>query len=332
VLTSADWLKVLEPWLTEPLFNPQAVERLYRLARILPGECQGILEARLIPGTFPVDLSLRLRNLREAPKELPSSIRDFLTQWAVPEGPLSLIRSVWLEFDLDREEPEPIVCAKLPRFPDPGWLMEVLLPALQGHPIHEPQRGLILACLQALPEPATLLYVFDLRARGSDAVRLEIFGLEPAAMLGYLQDMAPEMVPAVEPVASLFEGVERLHLSFDVADKILPRIGLEGSYPRQPSREPRWSALLESLVDRTLCSPAKRDALLAWPGYDTFWTAPLHWPVTELGPRGACIRFLSHLKVVCGPNRDPEAKAYLVFGPPDRSSDAASASRSTRST
>jgi hypothetical protein len=332
-LTSADWLTVLEPRLVPPLFDPETVERLRRFTLALPGECQGILELRLAPGAAPVDLSLRLRTAHEAfavAMELPSWTRDFLARWAEPEGPLAPVRSVWLEFDLDRS-PVPVVCAKLPRSVDSGWLTGTLLPPLLGHPLPAGQRALILAGLAALPASATLLYVFNLRARGSDAVRLEIFGLEPAGILSYLQGTAPETVPALAEVVSLFEGVEQLHLSFDVTDVILPRIGIEGSFPRQPSREPRWASFLEGLVRRGLCSPDKRDALLAWTGYDTFWTAPDRWPVTALGPGGACVRLLSHVKVVCGPDRGPEAKAYLVFGPPDRFSDGAPASRSALS-
>lgn len=331
-MTAADWLAVLDPWLTEPLFEASAVERLRRIAQALPGESQGTLEVRLAPGASRVDLSLGLRKPWEA-RALAGrwnpAVSAFLSSWSEPEGPLAPVRSVWLEFDLDRDDPAPVVCAKLPRSMSSEWLTGTLLPALQGGPLPTGQRASILAALEALPPPASLLYVFNLKARGSDAVRLEIFGLEPAGMPGYLQGIAPETVPAVEPVAPLFEGVERLHLSFDVTDGILPRIGIEGSFPRQPSREPGWSALLKRLVEREICSPAKRDALLAWPGYDTFWTAPQRWPA-ELGPRGACVRLLSHLKVVCGPGREPEAKGYLAFGPPDRSSDAASASRSTR--
>lgn len=268
---------------------------------------------------------------------LPSSpIRTFLLRWAEAGGPFASVRSVWLELDLDRmttgEAPAPVVCAKLPRGADPGWVTGTLLPALQGGPLPAGQRARILSCLDALPPSASLLYVFSLRARESDAVRLEIFGLEPAGILGYLRSMSPEMTPAVAKAAPLFEGVERLHLSFDVTDTILPRIGIEGSFPRQPSREPRWRDLFERLVQRELCSPGKRDAALAWPGYDTFWTAPERWPVADLGPQGACLRTLSHVKVVCRLDRGPEAKAYLTFGPPDRSSVGATASsRASRS-
>jgi len=293
----------------------------------LPGECQGTLETRLAPEAAPVDLSLRLRTAAEArdlAARLPAT-GGFLARWA--EGGLAPVRSVWLEFDLDRaESPVPVVCAKLPRGADSGWIIEALLPALQGRPLPASQRALILACLDALPASASLLYVFSLRARGSDAVRLEICGLEPASILVYLRSLAPEMVPAVEEVSTIFEGVERLHLSFDVTDEILPRIGIEGSFPHQPPRDPRWRALFERLVRRGLCSPGKREAALAWPGYDTFWTAPDRWPISELGPRGVCLRTLSHLKVVSAPDREPEAKAYLVFGPPDRSSEGATAS------
>ncbi len=339
MLTSADWLEVFEPWLIEPLFDPETVRRLRRLATALPGQCQGTLEVRLASGAAPVDLSLRLRTADDArvtTARLPSSpIGTFLLRWTEAGEPFAPVRSIWLEFDLDRmpaeEVPAPVVCAKLPKGADPGWLTGTFLPALQDRPLSTDQRARILSCLDALPPSASLLYVFSLRARGSDAVRLEIFGMEPAEILNYLERMAPEMVSTVETVAPFFAGAERLHLSFDVTDAILPRIGIEGSFPRQPSREPRWKPFFEHLVQRGLCSPAKRDAALAWPGYDTFWTAPERWPVAEIGPRGVCLRTLSHVKIVCRPDRGPEAKAYLVFGPPDRSSEGAASPPASRS-
>jgi len=330
-LTAAHWLAVLRPKLTEPLFDAETVGRLDRLARTLPGECQGTLEVRLAPGAAPVDLSLRLRTPEHASAmaaRLPSSSTgSFLSCWSEVGGPFAPVRSIWVEFDLDREEaPSPVVCAKLPADADSGWLIGTLLPALQSDPLSDVQRALIVACLDALPGSAHLLYVFSLRARGSNAVRLEIFGMEPSQMPDYLRRVAPGSASVVAEIAPWFEGVERLHLSIDVAEEVLPRIGIEGSFPRQPKREPRWQELLTRLETRGLCSPAKRDAALAWSGYDSFWTRPESWPIAEIGPRGFCIRALSHVKVVCRPDRAPEAKAYLVFGPLDSSSDTAPAS------
>ncbi len=344
-LTTAHWLAVLAPHLTEPLFAPQALLRLSRSSRSLPGECRGILEVRLAAAAPEVDLSLRLQTAAQARGVAallpPSSGRDFLARWSAPEDALAAIRAVWLELDLDRERdeetpPAPVLCARMPRDPARGWLLDTLLPALTGRPLPAERRRLLLACLDLLPSAARLLYVFDLGARGLDAVRLEVYGMEPAEILAFLRARVPATAPSAETVLPLFADVERLHLSFDLGDEILPRIGIEGSYPRQPSREPRWAAWIDRLAHEGLCTSAKREAVLAWPGYDTFWTAPRAWPVAEIGPRGFCLRALSHLKVVCRPERPPEAKAYLVFGPPDLSREGAPAtspsSRSTLST
>jgi hypothetical protein len=336
-LTCANWLAILEPKLIEPLFDSEIVGRLHRLALTLPGECQGTLEVRLATEAAPVDLSLCLRTADQvqalAARLSSSPIGKFLSRWSELESSLAPVRSVWLEFDLDRgEASSPVVCAKLPADVDSGWLIDTLLPALRGDPLSAGQCDLILACLGALPGSARLLYVFSLRARGSDAVRLEIFGMEPSQILEYLQRVAPGMVPAVAEVTPLFEGVERLHLSLDVAGQVLPRIGVEGSFPRQPGREPRWRKLFGRLESRGLCSPKRRETILAWPGYDSFWTAPQKWPIAVIGPRGFCIRALSHVKVVCRPDCEPEAKVYLMFGPPDGAPASSPASRSAFST
>jgi hypothetical protein len=45
------------------------------------------------------------------------------------------------------------------------------------------------------------------------------------------RDLILSCLPAVAEVLPLLSGVERLHLSLDVAEEIAPRIGVEGSYP-----------------------------------------------------------------------------------------------------
>lgn len=282
-----------------------------------------MLEARLGVGHAPVDLSLRLRNRSEARRVdesiLPPHLQTFLAAWQESDGPFAHVRSVWLEFDLDKDSrdlPSPIPCAKLAGAVDPDWLTGTLLPALHGKPLTPGQRARVRACLAALPAPASLLYAFSLSPRLPEAVRLEIYGLDPAGILDYLGQVAPENVESVRGAATLFEGVERIHLSFDVTSEILPRIGIEGSFSRLPEREPRWRELFGKLVAAGLCTPEKREAALAWSGYDTSRTAPETWPA--VGGSRFCVRSLSHVKVVCQPERGPEAKVYLAFGPLDR--------------
>ena len=210
--------------------------------------------------------------------------------------------------------PAPLLCAKLFPDADTGWLIGSLFPALQGKPVPAERQRLVRRCHEAIPKPAHLLYAFSLLARGSDALRLEIFGLEPAGIVSYLKDVAPGAVPWVQDAAGLFEGVERIHLSLDLGEEVLPRIGIEGSFSRLPGREPRWGELVVRLVSRGRCRRDQRDAAVAWQGSETFWTAPAAWPVEAVGARGFCFRKLSHVKVVCRPGREPEAKVYLLFG------------------
>lgn len=277
--TCDDWLSVVDPYLRKPLFHPGAVARLHRVATHLPGESLSILEVRLA-SSGPVDLSLRLKDPSQAcdlAERLPlPHLRTFLLRWADPDGPFAPVRSVWLELDLNREPlglPVPIACAKLPPEVDTSWLLDSLVPALHGKPLTAEQRRLIQSCREAIPTSGTLLYVFSLLSRPGEALRLEIFGLEPAAIVEYLHRMTPCTDPRAADLADLFEGVERIHLSFDIAQKVLPRIGLEGSFRRLPHREPGWTGLFERLVRRGRALPRSETRL--WPGPDTTPSGPL---------------------------------------------------------
>jgi hypothetical protein len=295
---------------------------LRRLARGLPGDLLTVLELRLGDSGGPIDLAFRLTGSEEALRIAdvlpPSQARHFLSQWAGPDAALSSIHSAWVEFDLDHElhhqVPSPVVCAKLtPDAPLP-WLIETLFPAMHGKPLTPSQERLIRLCHESLPPPAYVLYAFSLLSRGADTLRLEIFGLTPSSMLSYLDRVAPTAVSWMKGPAALFQGVERVHLSLDVGEEILPRMGIEGSFSRLPNWEPGWRKFFDRLVSQGLCRPEERDAALAWRGSDTFWTAPAAWPVEAIGPVGFCFRKLSHVKVVCRPDRGLEAKLYLMLG------------------
>jgi hypothetical protein len=312
----AGWLQVARKSLAPPLCSPRALDRLLALGVHLPGDCQGVLEVHLGAGGGSVDLSVRIeepgqaRRLAEQP--LPSRLRDFLSRWSETGGPFSAVPCVWLEFDLDRPVvgfPIPSVCTRLPRNTDPDWIIGSLLPALHGGCLSEAQCRLLRRCHAEIPEEGGLLYVFSLLSRPGNPLRMELFGLDPDGALDYLRRVAPHAAPALAGIAPLFEGIERPHLSFDIGREILPRVGLEGSFARQ--HEPRWTELFARLVARGLCTPGEMDAILAWPGYDTFWTAATDWPLEQAGMRGFCVRSLSHVKVAAQPGREPEAKVYL---------------------
>lgn len=256
---------------------------------------------------------MKISQPRGLPDAWPSpELRRIFERWSA--GDLPSVVSLWLELDLDRAVggslPDPVLCVEMERGADPVQTLDAVFPALDG-----PRRALTLRCLGEIPPPARLLYLFDLRARGTRALRLEILGLAPDAASAYLERVAPALAPAAAAAAPLLAGAERPHLSFDIdPEGIGPRAGLEGSFVKGPHREPRWRELFDRLVDRGLCAPGKRDAIFAWPGQETFWSAPARWPAEAAGTRGTCVRALSHVKVVARPDREPEAKAYLLFG------------------
>jgi hypothetical protein len=326
-----DWIAASLPHLPAALAGDGVRSHLLRAARDLPGDCAAALEIRLAPDAGNLDLSIQLTRpaqaLRLADTIRVPALRDLLVPWAQGDPLASPVSSVWLEFDLDpgvEGLPAPVVCAGLRENVDPGWLTDWLLPALRGGALEEEQRRLIHRCLGGMPASGRLLYAFSLRSRGSDAVRLEILGLDPPSLSSFIRDLAPQATERVARLAALFAAADRIHLSFDVAREISPRIGIEGSFLRPPSRERRWKGLFDSLVSRGWCSPEKSDAVLGWPGHESFWTAPEGWPL-EAARRGFfCVRSLSHVKLVSLPDREPEAKAYLLLTPFQRSPPAGS--------
>lgn len=249
----------------------------------------------------------------------PPHLRRLLSHgWNEISHP-SLVSSIWLEFDLDHEPqglPVPAVAARLGKQVDSRWLADTLLPALQGRSLDAAQRRWVGRSVDRLPAGIRLLYAFSVLSRPGAALRLEFVSQDLKALLDYLGNVAPsETFRRVAGFAYLLEGADRYHLSFDVGTSIGPRIGLECGFARLPHREPRWLALFDRLVAAELCSPGKRDAVFEWPGYDTLWTATRVWPAAEEALGTYCVRCLSHVKIVTRPDREPEAKAYLLFQP-----------------
>ncbi len=317
----ASWFPVLRSHLSASLVSGQAFERVRDVARWIPETCLCAIEVRLGAGEPDVDFSVRLRDRAEVraltPRLSPPHVARFLERWAESCFELQPVRSVWLEFDLDRQSCghlEPIVCVELEGPPNAEWLIDHLIPGLDGGPTSPARGRLIRRILEVTRAPAELLYVFGLGARGCNATRLEFHRASPQSMVGILRALdqhdAAGRVAALGPVV---DGCDRYHLSFDVGEAIMSRIGIEASFRRLPGREPGWLQLFDRLIDQGLCSRSKKEAAFRWPGWDSAATAPHQWPENPPRPRTFCARCLSHVKLVSSPAIEPEAKAYLLF-------------------
>jgi len=325
----AGWLGAVRGHLTAELIGDQALDRIEGLTRRLPLEALAALEIRL-RGSAGVDLSVRLlspESCRQAASGLRRpALHDLAITWESDPRWERTVSALWLELDLPQTpadgpaEPAPIVCARVERSPDvvdPAWITGQLLPTLGGRRLTPLQEKSAQRILRGLPPTAWLLYAFDLSPRGNREIRLELFGPARSDLVPFVHDVTLGTgARQAEHALAVLGDLDRLHLSLDIgpAGEVSPRIGIDGSYRKAPSREPRWRMLFERLVDAGLCAPAARDAVLHWPGYDSFWTAPEGWPLPGGGIGGYCVRALSHVKLVTRPDTEPEAKAYLLFG------------------
>ncbi|MEM6794268.1 MAG: hypothetical protein AAF725_09815 [Acidobacteriota bacterium] len=298
-----------------------------RLLRRVPGFALGAIECRLDEADSQVDLSFRLSHAAQARafKRLlgPRYLIDFLESWSLEKDPR--IPFLWLEFDLDQEPGEelhPFLLAKLSGRTEADWLAESLVPRMQAGPVSKDQRTLIARSLAALPVEASPTYISTLKARGQKTVRFDHYGLTPKKMGDYLRLLGRrDLAEALADPAELLSETDQFHLSHDFASQIEPRLGVEGSFAQGVlPKLSRWQRLLCRLTDAGLCSPAKRDAVLAWVGYDSPSSVPGLWPEACRDLGGFMVRSLSHVKIICHPEKPPEAKVYLLFGQYLRSS------------
>ncbi len=204
-----------------------------------------------------------------------------------------------------------------------SWLMRTALPILRGSPLPDYLERNFLQCLE-LAMPALYFQVGTMLSRKMDVLRLCIFNITGDEISNFLSRIGVQgSLGEIESAIADFAGlVDSLCLHLDIGEVIYPRIGLELLYDnlhpwkRQPNKEIRWFQLFDKLVERGLCTPEKREALLAWPGYIPISQSSGGQELNST-PNGLLLRGLQHIKLVFCPNQPPEAKAYFgaAFNP-----------------
>lgn len=339
-----DWLGVVAPHLGSPLGSSPGIDAWRRRLAGWMATGPAVIEIRLASETPPrLDFSTRLSHPAQAevlaPRFEGTVPRSLLGGAWEKLGYPDPIPHLWLELDDHDNEvahgnevevagldgssagpphlPPPIVICELASRSDPSWLVSDWLPELDSAPdpgtaVHRALGRHLLRCIQQLPEGSRVLYAFDLGARGGAPLRLEIVGPGCGGLIDYLEKIADGPPPRrLHALVERLGPIGRPHLSFDVGPEgVGPRIGFELGFHRQPAREPGWRRLLDRLVSEGLCRPEEARALLAWPGTDHLRSAFDRWP---RGATGHLVRCLSHLKLVFEPDREPTAKAYLLF-------------------
>jgi hypothetical protein len=304
---------------------------LRRVAAQLPATLSNCIYFETPLGHDTPRVDLIVRAVRDAPglaALAPSGfiwdrVRALAGAWRSPPGALhDTASAIWLEFDI-----EPGAAAGAPGvfvdFARPTWslrdprdrvaLAEPALALLQ--PPHAMRRvsAVMHRCLDALPADGALASIGVLLPRGESTVRLCLQGLDASSLSSYLGAIGWEGSPGrldaftrtLAPADDTSAPCRGL-LHVDIGDAVAPRIGIEYLFDR-PSQTRGVLAerqFLDRLVELTLCTPARRDALMTWPGVGRASLAHELWP-------SRLARRVNHVKVMYEDARPPFAKAYL---------------------
>ena len=275
----ADLLDWLEPAMVAPLFPPPVRAALRSLAVTLPAAKFLLFECHLAASGPRVDLSLG--QIAALPLHL-----DLPALRAHP-GP------TLLEYDLGTGASPAVFASFSHRARATGTGLAALASALLGS--LAPEVALMLSrAADAQEDGAAWITQFGaMLSRAHRPIRLNIGGRSPAAIRGYAGRVGvpPASLALLETWFDLTTDLDAdFILAIDVAECVLPRIGLE-YYFADAAHSGRF---LDRLRARSLCDTAECAAIDLWHG------------------EGRVSRRLNHVKLVGSSPDDIRAKAYLA--------------------
>ena len=261
-------------------------------------------------------------------------IAEFSEAWADPTFSLQKhIKCFWLEFDMPDTSPTifiPSVFFGPEKLPEGiasndasqyRWLLDSALPLLRGQQLSKKIQHHVLNCIKKIPATASLFQVGTMLSRSSNDVRLYINRIHPKDIIPYLKSLG--WSDETGEFQSLIDGLQtkadRFVLSFDVTETgIGPRLGIEFSFASNRfHQETRWKELFDYLVEKGMCLPEKRDALIGYSGVEhTNILGSVMKPLTSASCHlddllsSTLVRYISHIKIAFRPGRALEAKAY----------------------
>lgn len=353
-ILASNYLRIAEPYLTQ-LVSHESYKEILSTARYFPGNLTSFLgfECRLKDIESRADWAFaisgkgddrkvftNLMSNGNLPKQYSQQsewkqIADFAKEWGNQNSILyDKIQSFWLEFDMPNHLPEILIPSvffgpekssskdvtnKASRF---QWLTNTALPLLKGGPLSKSMERQVLNCIYRLPENASIQFIGVMLSRSSNGIRLYVNRLYPKQIVPYLNSLGwKETNDGLTClIDELEDKADRFVIGFDIdVNGILPIIGIECSFKSNLfHQETRWNDLLNFLVEKNMCLPEKRDALLRYSGIENIenFSGGVMKPLTSVSRHleelisSLIVRYISHIKIVYQSGRALEAKAY----------------------
>lgn len=303
-------------------------DRLERMATHLPAVATAGLEVSLA-GEDSVDLQQRIQSESEVSR-LTRWIGRTASQdpaWRRLEAALPVIADdvdeFWLELDAPAEdiavEPPLSVFVRLRQ--SSATAVAKILDAFGMH-LSSGRLEALRRCLEGCDARTRLSHLGLMLGRTGSPLRLIVEGAAPDDMMVLLDRWGwpgPRESTA-RWIDRLFVHADRVRLALTLADTLMPDIGLECFVGEPAANDPRWRCLFDLLAQEGLCTPGRRDQLLAWPAALTPLSSP-QWPEaliadallrTDPAPHWLDCR-ISHAKVILAAGQPARAKGYFGF-------------------
>jgi hypothetical protein len=365
-----DYIKLVQPHTSPSLISECAWDKINNIAKLLPNTITSFFgfECPLGIAAAQSDFLICVENTAGTGREILADrerlplallsdpiwqqVTDFSREWQNETSILyQKIHNVWLEFDLDGEElnlpvpscffgSQPIYVETSPfanLVPSAyRWITESALKLLLNENLPERVEAKLFECLDSLPPEAYVFQTGLMLARNiKNTVRVCIRNIAPDRISEYLHQIGwPGSLETLQKfISEIADLVERIDIDIDISDRVLPKIGFECYFSKQPKLEPRWQIFLDYLERNNLCLLQKRAGLLAYPGFLRESAAPDDWPSylsrtsdsLENNAETVFFRKIHHIKIVYQDDRPQLAKAYLAMG--YRSFDSAAVNR-----
>ncbi|MBN1860980.1 MAG: hypothetical protein JW840_05925 [Candidatus Thermoplasmatota archaeon] len=353
-ILASNYLSFAEPYLAE-LVSQDSLKEILCTAQYFPGNLTSFLgfECRLTDTQSRADWAFAISgmgddrevftNLMEngnLPKQYFQQqewkhIADFAKAWIDPKSLLyHKIQCFWFEFDMPDQLPVTLIPSvffgpeKTTGRGDADEVSQFLsiinttVSVLKGKRLSHSLERQLAACIRQLPTNASIQFIGVMFSRSTNGIRLYVKRLLPKQIVPYLTSLGWSDTNGrlSSLIDELSDRADRFVIGFDVVEEgIIPKIGIECSFISNNFHlETRWGELLEYLVEKNLCLPEKRDALLRYSGSentDTF-SGGIMRPLVSVSRHldtlisSAIVRYISHIKVVYQPGHPLEAKAY----------------------
>jgi hypothetical protein len=214
---------------------------------------------------------------------------------------LAHVSSLFFEFDRPHvtQTRSPGTFLRLRNKPDAHALLRSLTLLRSGEDSASAHDALE-ACLAAIAPHGKLMHLGVMARSAARDLRLHVT-VPRTSVRPILAQLFPQAgLHESDQLQVLAIGPDWVDLQLQIAQELVPSVGIEVSFSGQPPHDPRWQAWLAPLLARGECSQPKLEALLAWPAHL---------------PSGVHCE-LSHLKVTVAQGTALGPKAYLGIWQP----------------